>query len=313
MNFYRDGDFKLSFRIKNNQPDSNPLKIASNGRLEVLNGAIAEIIVYGQTLSDTELNKVHTYLEQKYKIKLREDDTGINNWWLYILLLVAIIYLAVLITKYYSQKKLKRELAIQEEMNKERQRISREMHDDIGAGLTQITMMSEWAKNKLNTGNTKELDEIAETSRRLVSSMSEIVWSLNTNNKSLNQLTAYLRELLYQQLEYSEKTFTIQMPENGKDIILSNEQRRNILLVTKEIVNNAIKHSGATNISVLMEIQHGLLSCEITDDGIGFDSEKKVAGNGLKNIQHRINVIGGKLQVTSVQQKGSRFYYSVQL
>lgn len=313
MNFYRDGEFKLSFRIKNNQPDVNPVKIASNGRLEVLNGDIAEIILYNKALNDAELNTVHIYLEQKYKIKLKVAEAEKNNWWLYVLLLVTVLYLAVLITKHFSQKKLKRELIKQQEMDKERHRISREMHDDIGAGLTQITMMSEWAKHKLKSESTKELDDIAATSRKLVNSMSEIIWSLNPENKTLNQLIAYLRELLNRQLEYSGKAFTLQLPENGKEIILSNEQRRNILLVTKEIVNNAIKHSLAKNITVIMQIQKGMLTCEITDDGIGFDTGKVVYGNGLKNIQHRINALNGKLSITSAPQSGSRFFYSVQI
>ena len=110
MNFYRDGDFKLSFRIKNNQPEVNPVKIASNGRLEVLNGDIAEIIVYNKTLTGAELNALHTYLEQKYKIKLKLPEPEKNNWWLYILLLLPILGIAILITKYFSQRKLKREL-----------------------------------------------------------------------------------------------------------------------------------------------------------------------------------------------------------
>ncbi len=312
MNLYRDGDLKLSFRIKNNQPDINPLKIASNGRLEVLNGDIAEIIVYNKTLNDAELNTVHKYLEEKYKIQLTVPELKRNNWWLYLLLLVPILYVAVLITKYFSQKNLKRALLKQQEIDKERQRISREMHDDIGAGLTQIAMMSEWAKSKSNN-NEKEMNDIAETSRKLVSSMSEIIWSLNPDNKTFNQLTAYLRELVNRQLEYSQIAFNIQFPECEKDIILSNEQRRNILLVTKEIVNNAIKHSGAKNISILMKIQGRLLNCEITDDGVGFDTEKEITGNGLKNIQHRINAMGGKLTITSELEKGSRFFYRVQL
>ncbi len=312
MNFYRDGDFKLSFRIKNNQPDSNPLKIASNGRLEVLNGDIAEIIVYNKTLNEAELIAVHKYLEKKYKIELKVPELERNNWWLYLLLLIPTLYIAVLITKYFSQKNLKRELLKQQEIDKERQRISREMHDDIGAGLTQIAMMSEWAKSKSNN-NEKEMNDIAETSRKLVSSMSEIIWSLNPDNKTFNQLTAYLRELVNKQLEYAGIAFNIQFSESAKDITLTNEQRRNILLVTKEIVNNTIKHSGAKNISIFMKIPDGLLTCEITDDGVGFDTRKVFSGNGLKNIQQRINALNGKLEITSDAEKGSRFYYCVQL
>ena len=108
MNFCRDGDFKLSFRIKNNQPEVNPVKTGSNGRLEVLNGDIAEIIVYGKTLNDAELSTVHLYLEQKYKIKLMVAKKENSDWWPCLLFLIPVIYLAVLITKNVSQRKLKR-------------------------------------------------------------------------------------------------------------------------------------------------------------------------------------------------------------
>jgi signal transduction histidine kinase len=313
MNFYRDGDFKLSFRIKNNQPGINPLKIASNGRLEVLNGEIAEILVYGKVLNDVELKKMHRYLEKKYQIKLKAAAEEKNNRWLYLLLLIPVLFAAVSITKYVSQKKIKKELLKQQEMDRERQRISREMHDDIGAGLTQITMMSEWAKLKTGSDNVKELEDIAETSRRLVNSMSEIIWSLNPDNNTLGQLIAYLRELLNRLQEYSGKVFNIQLPENGSNIMLSNEQRRNILLVTKEIVNNVIKHSDANHISVTMKFQQGFLDCEIHDDGKGFDTTKEYTGNGLKNIQHRISAMGGKLHFTSVPGNGSRFYFSIKI
>ena len=187
------------------------------------------------------------------------------------------------------------------------------MHDDIGAGLTQITMMSEWAKSRSNKDTGKELDDIADTSRKLASSMSEMIWSLNPDDKTFNQLIAYLRELLNSQPEYSGKAYTLQLPELAKDIILSNEQRRNILLVTRAIVNNAIKHSDAKNIAVHMEIQQRLLTCEITGDGIGFNTGETFPGNGLKNIGHRINTTNGKPNISSDKEKGSRFYYTVRL
>jgi signal transduction histidine kinase len=316
MNFYRDGDFKLSFLIKNNQPDINPLKIASNGRLEVLNGDIAEIIVYNKTLNTDELNTLHTYLEQKYKIKLKLPEPEKNNWWQYLLLLVPILGIAVLITKHLSQRKLKRKLAElekQREMDKERQRISREMHDDIGAGLTQITLMSESAKNNFTGNNSKELEDIAETGRKLINSMSEIIWSLNPENKTLGQLTAYLREILHKQLEYSGKTFSIDITDKGEEIVLPREYNRNIFLVTKEIVNNAIKYSQARNIDIIMDLNNDNFYCQIKDDGIGFDIDHIKDGNGLKNIKHRIEELGGKLSILTSSGQGCSFYYTVTL
>jgi signal transduction histidine kinase len=94
---------------------------------------------------------------------------------------------------------------------------------------------------------------------------------------------------------------------------LSNEQRRNILLVTKEIINNAVKYSKARNISVKASLNESKLDFEVADDGAGFDITIKHPGNGLKNIRHRIEELRGVLGVESAPGKGSRFVYSIPL
>ena len=190
-------------------------------------------------------------------------------------------------------------LATQEQ---ERKRISREMHDDIGAGLTQITLMSESAKeNKSN----EKLTDIANTSRQLVNSMSDIIWSMNPENRTLEQLCIYLREQLNKQLEYAGLEYHVQLPENGAAILLTSEQRRNILLVTKETVNNAIKYSKAKSIVVKAELINGGLAFIIKDDGEGFDINTIHRGNGLKNIKNRIEEVEGKLEVVSNRGEGA--------
>jgi signal transduction histidine kinase len=219
-------------------------------------------------------------------------------------------------TKQIAQRKLRMQLAAlkqQRELDKERQRISREMHDDIGAGLTQITLMTESIKNKSTGLSSKDLDDITSTSRKLVNNMSEIIWSLNTENKSLDQFCAYLREELNKQLEYAGVEYTIQLPENREDIVLSNEQRRNLLLITKEIVNNAIKHSKAKNISVLAGVNANQLFFEIADNGCGFDMNKNYSGNGLKNMRNRIEELGGSFEAESKHGQGSQFKYFISL
>ncbi len=236
-----------------------------------------------------------------------------RTWWFYTLSAVVILISIILITRFYAQQKLKLKVAQLEkerEVAKERQRISREMHDDIGAGLTQITLMSESAKAK---NSVTELDDIADTSRHLVNSVSEIIWSLNPENKTLEQLLSYMREQLHKQLEYSGINYTIQLPEAGRDILLANELRRNILLITKEVVNNAIKHSGATDISVKAELNNNNLDFFVQDNGNGFDGLHNYRGNGLKNIEFRINESGGKLEITSAPGKGSLFFYCIPL
>jgi signal transduction histidine kinase/ligand-binding sensor domain-containing protein len=239
-----------------------------------------------------------------------------KTWWFYTLAALAVLLTIVLITRFFAQQKLKTkiaELEKQKELDKERQRISREMHDDIGAGLTQITLMSESAKNKLGATGNKELDDIGDTSRKLVNNMSEIIWSLNPENKTLDQLCSYLREQLNKQLEYSGMEYSIQLPEHNENITLSNEQRRNILLVTKEIVNNAIKYSKASTLNIKGEHQNEKLFFEVIDNGIGFDTAKTYAGNGLKNISQRIKELEGNLKIESEPGRGSSFIYSIPL
>ena len=321
MKIYGGGRYEKSFSVSNNQPDFNTLKIAYNGRLggtatdsipEVLNGEIAEIIIYNRALKASELSTVHNYLAEKYGLELRPPPFW-ERWWFYGLLLLLAVAVIIVVLQFINQRKLKKKLAElerQREVDKERQRISREMHDDIGAGLTQITLMSESVMNK--TGNSqKELEDIASTSRKLVSSMSEIIWSLNPENKTLEQLTAYLREQLNKQLEYSGINYDIELPDESKKVLLTNEQLRSILLTTKEIVNNAIKYSGAKNISIKMTLNKSMLACTVEDDGQGFDIGKSYTGNGLKNMRHRIEELGGLLEINSEKGKGSHFRYII--
>jgi signal transduction histidine kinase len=258
-------------------------------------------------------NQSSEWTKELYRLTVIIRPPFWQTWWFYSLAGIFLILLIVLITRNLAQRKLKKkvaELEKQKEIDKERQRISREMHDDIGAGLTQITLMSESAKTK---SSTIELDEIAQTSRQLVSNMSEIIWSLNPENKTLEQTMAYLREQIHRQVEHSGMNYTIRLPENGKDISLSNEQRRNILLVTKEIIHNAVKHSKARNIELFASLQDNQLNFAVKDDGIGFMPAVKFAGNGLKNIRHRIEELKGSIEIESAPGQGSRFLYSVPL
>lgn len=185
------------------------------------------------------------------------------------------------------------------------------MHDDIGAGLTQITLMTESLKNKMTGYAGKDLDNITSTSRKLVNNMGEIIWSLNPNQKTLSDLFAYLREQINLQLEYANFKYYISLPKAGNNILLTNEQRRNLVLVTKEIINNAIKYSNAQNIFVKSIIQNGTLLFEINDDGDGFDLQKSHNGNGIKNIQIRIKELGGSISIDTSPGKGCRFNFSI--
>jgi signal transduction histidine kinase/streptogramin lyase len=261
-------------------------------------------------------NGAGIWSKDEYRLSIAIDPPFWQSWWFYSLVFILIVTAVILLTKTLAQRKLKRKLAVlerQRELDNERIRISREMHDDIGSGLTQITLMSESIKNKLKNKVDKEAEDIASTSRALVNSMNEIIWSLNPENKTLDLLLSYMRESLNKQLEYAGLEYTIDLPDNGQQFFLSNEQRRNILLVTKEVVNNVIKHSKATTVTIQAELVGNNLQFSITDNGIGISEHGNSGGNGLKNIKQRIKDMQGTLSIESGQKRGTGIYFSLPL
>lgn len=195
---------------------------------------------------------------------------------------------------------------ILETQEAERKRIGSELHDDIGAGLTQISLMSEAAKNYAlsDKSNIRELDDIAGTSRHLVQNMSEIIWALQPDNKTLNQLVIYMREQLHKLLEYSGIHYEIVFPKLEEEIPLSNVHLRNILLIVKESVNNSIKHSNANNIQISCGTDEKSIWFSISDDGKGINVDQIKSGNGIVNMKRRAAEIKGRFELISGLEKG---------
>ncbi len=219
--------------------------------------------------------------------------------------------------QFYQYKKEKEEMLLQyieqqksitqkilDSQELERKRISRELHDDIGAGLTRIVLMSDSINNHTKE-NIPVLNNLSETCRKLVNDMGEIVWSLQPGNNTLAQVISYLREELNKMLEYSGISYSLIFPDDLPEIILSNEERRNMLMIVKEAVHNAVKYSAASNIIVEMQLHPDSVVVTIKDNGKGFDTNEKSNGNGLKNMHQRILETGGLLNIMSAPGQGT--------
>jgi len=127
--------------------------------------------------------------------------------------------------------------------------------------------------------------------------MNTIVWALNTENDTLQNLCEYIREYGFNFFEDSPIKFTSNLLEAADDIQLSGMQRKNIFLIVKECLNNAYKHSGAKNITVNIALEHERLYFRIQDDGKGINIENPF-GNGLRNIKKRMVEINGEVAFT---------------
>jgi ligand-binding sensor domain-containing protein/two-component sensor histidine kinase len=194
-----------------------------------------------------------------------------------------------------------------------RTRIATDLHDDIGATLSSISMYSDAVKQQV-----KEklphlepvLDKMGENSRDMVNSMSDIVWAINPNNddgyKLTERMESYARDLC------SMKNVLLQFhaKENIHSMNLPLEYRKNIYLIFKESLNNALKYSSARHIHIDISKSNGKLMMTIADDGTGFDRQTVTSGNGLLNIVERAKEIKGISIIDSAIGKGTRISFS---
>ncbi len=228
--------------------------------------------------------------------------------------LIAIIYITWLVSRQKIKKRL-RQLERQHAIDAERNRISRDMHDEIGSGLTHIALLSELIQTQQKTDRVikNDLGNISAAARKLVESMSEIIWALNPQNDSLENLLSYMREQMQQHFEPFELQLKINFPDEVPDIKLSNEQRRNLYLVTKEALNNVMKHACANSVKLSLGLETDRLNFEVSDDGKGLpDRSPRSTGNGLKNMRKRMEDIGGTITWIS-QKNGLKVRYTLNL
>lgn len=191
------------------------------------------------------------------------------------------------------RKELDKYKAIIDARDNERTRISQEIHDDIGSGLTSIRLLSEIAKVKIKQPDNKELEKISATSNVLMDKMNEIIWTLNSRNDTLPNLIAYLRHQIVAYFEPLPFELQLYMPDNISNAVISAKVRRNVMLSVKEALHNIVKHSSATTVAVEFSIDH-FFSISIKDNGVGFNSnDVHIYNNGLRNMKERLNVIGG--------------------
>jgi signal transduction histidine kinase len=184
----------------------------------------------------------------------------------------------------------------------ERLRIAEDLHDDFGSGLSKISLLSEVAKRKASVSG--ELDKISAAAKELLLKMSEIVWALNHHNDTLPSLASYIRRYAVGFFEDSDIVCHFDIPELPV-APLSSESRRNIFLVVKETLHNTLKHAHASQVDIQFSLQHEMLEIHIHDNGRGFDATLKNAGNGLHNMEKRMQQSGGTFEVSGTPEKGT--------
>ncbi|HEX8247292.1 MAG TPA: two-component regulator propeller domain-containing protein [Pyrinomonadaceae bacterium] len=208
------------------------------------------------------------------------------------------------------------------ELEKVRSRIATDLHDDIGASLTQIAILSEVARAQGKKGNgasAEPLKKISRVSNELVGTMSDIVWSINPGKDHLSDLTQRMRRFASDVLSPKAIGLDFHAPDKAGEITLNTNLRREVFLIFKESINNILKHSSAAHVRIELEISGEYLKLEISDDGNGFDRRQpdlsepadafsaagEAGGNGILSMKKRAKEMNGKLKIVSEIGKGT--------
>lgn len=220
--------------------------------------------------------------------------------WFRVLSSAMILLLLYLSVRSYINRRLERqrvEFMKQQAVEKERLRISAELHDDIGGGLTAIRLLSEMSlEHDKGSDNRKYLEKISSSSNDIIQKMNEIVWALNNNNDNLQSLIAYTRLYTVSYLDDLDIDYHFDTPESIPEVTVLGKNRRSIFLLVKETLNNIAKHADATSVDVQISIDEKL-RIKISDNGIGFNEQNIIRGNGLNNMMNRVLALKGEMAI----------------
>lgn len=197
----------------------------------------------------------------------------------------------------YEKSAIERKMAVLAAKQEERNRISADMHDELGSGVTAIRLMSELAKTKLKEHSIPELERISNSANDLISKMNTIIWTMKSSNDTVDNMIAYVRSYAAEFFDTTEIRCIVEYPEQLPSIEMSGEKRRNVFLCIKESLNNVLKHSQASEVRILIKIGPHLV-IQIIDNGTGMRSFNiSEFSNGLTNMRKRMESIDGHFSI----------------
>jgi ligand-binding sensor domain-containing protein/signal transduction histidine kinase len=241
-----------------------------------------------------------------------------ETWWFPTLLGLALVTIVAGLARYISHRGLRRELvrlAHQRDIEQDRSRIARDIHDNIGSGLTRINLLNELLLGDPAGQLPHRIAQITEVTCELMRAMDEIVWAVNPKNDTLDSLMSYLCDFADEYLRTAKIRLRIHMPASLPAWHLTSEVRHNLFLAVKEVLNNIVKHSHASEVFFNLKLEAGSATITIRDNGRGFQLDSvplelpvglpRTNRNGLDNLQKRASSIGGWCFVQSEPGTGT--------
>ncbi len=237
-----------------------------------------------------------------------------QTWWFLSLGAILFAGITLLGVRYISFRCLRRKLQILEQrsaLDRERARIARDIHDDLGHGLTQIVLLSDMTKNEQAEELDAHLEQIAATARQGIKSLDETVWAINPRNDTLVDLVDYVGHFALQSFRAAGIKCHLELPDKSPEQPIPSEARHAIFLVVKEAINNILRHAYANEVRLIITHSWDALQLRISDNGRGFSAAPDdPCQDGLRNMRQRMTDIGGTFNVESTLGYGTTLMLS---
>ena len=263
------------------------------------------------------VNERDSLLWQPYLYEVLAKEPVWKKSWFLGLIVTAVAAFSILgAWFFYRQRQLEQSLEFEKirALEAERFRIAREMHEDIGTGLSAINLLTDMALHKnLSPDLAVEIEHIAASGRKVSDRIQEIVWTIDMRHDSMEHLVQYFQQYATDILHHSGATLNLVLPPRLPAALLAGNIRRMLFLAFKEALNNILKHAHATQVDIEFAITNKHLTLRIQDNGRGFDPAlTSGSGNGLTNMHKRMEDIGGQCRITS-GMRGTEVVFRVAL
>jgi len=237
--------------------------------------------------------------------------------WFYVSAGVLVLLGAVGTGWFAARRRMKariQELKIRNAREAERARIARDLHDDLGASLTEISILSALAAE--DAGKTllqPALDQLSTKAKSVVSSLDEIVWAVNPREDTLRSLIEYLAAFAREFLDLADIPLRMDIAPDIPECPLAAPRRHGVFLAAREVLNNIVKHSVATEVNFHVTIAGGILEIRIKDNGRGFEPDYATGGHGLGNLPLRMQEAGGSCRIETFPMRGTNVVLTLPL
>ncbi|HEY1789052.1 MAG TPA: two-component regulator propeller domain-containing protein [Verrucomicrobiae bacterium] len=250
-----------------------------------------------------------------------------QTWWFFVFCGITTAGILGGSVRHWTRLRMQRKLMQLEQrhaVERERARIARDVHDELGSKLTQISFQGSIAQCSLNdtVETQRQIEQMSASAREAVSSLQEIIWATDPENDSLEGLIGHISHFAGQFFNASTINCEVSAPEFVPDVRISAALRHNLFLAIKEAVNNAAKHAQANRILVQMIIRTEQLEIQISDNGGGFDAHEppgelpdktRRMGYGLSNMRERLTGVGGRCEISSESGQGTTVRFIIPL